>query len=80
MNDEALDVMIVEIMDERSNSRPRGFELDDLRMLINNRVGAMETPKAARLYERLEALEGAGKVTRFGRAAWRPISAGGRRV
>lgn len=76
MDDEALDAMIVEIMNARNDSRAHGFELDDLRMLINNRVGAMATPKVARLYERLEALEGAGKVVRFGRAAWRPMGGG----
>lgn len=76
MDDEALDKMIGEIMESRSV----GWSVDAIRWAINNRVGAMLTPKAARLQERLEAMEAAGKARRFGRGEWRPPGVGGSRV
>lgn len=63
-DDLELDKLILDLLADRAKHGCAEMLSDDLRWAICARVGAMETPKLARLDERLVALEADGKVLR----------------
>jgi len=68
VDDGELDKHIIQVAELRGQGT---FKVEDLRWAINYRVGAMATPKAPRILERLEVLEKEGRVERAGRGSWR---------
>jgi hypothetical protein len=61
-----LDTLILKILDAKASAATGAVLAEDIRWAINDRVGAMATPKLQAINERLTALAEAEKVETAG--------------